>query len=180
MDEQQLQDLKYPIGQFFSPVEIDQDIIESWIADIASFPDRLSRTVAHLSDQQLDTPYRPGGWTVRQVVHHCADSHMNSLIRFKLALTENKPVIKPYFEDRWANLPDSIMEINPALQLLHGLHSKWVYLLHTLTSSELKRSFIHPDSQSEIRLDTAIALYAWHCNHHLAHITALKSRNIWV
>lgn len=154
-------------------------MITSWIADIASFPDRLSGAVEHLSAQQLDTPYRPGGWTIRQVVHHCADSHMNSLIRFKLALTEDKPVIKPYFEDRWANLPDSIMDISPALQMLHGLHGKWVYLLQSLTAAELKKSFIHPEKQSEISLDVAIALYAWHCNHHLAHITSLKSRNCW-
>lgn len=177
MDEQQLHDLKYPIGQFTTPEKIDEDMIGSWIADIASFPERLSKTVSSLSDQQLNTPYRPDGWTIRQVVHHCADSHMNSLIRFKLTLTEDKPVIKPYFEDRWANLPDSNMDITPALQLLQGLHIKWVFLLQSLTSAELKKSFIHPDHQEPISLDIAIALYAWHCNHHLAHITGSISRN---
>ena len=173
-------DLRYPIGKFMEPAQIDAALIRSCIADIASFPERLKTEVEYLSEQQLDTPYRPDGWTIRQVVHHCADSHINSWIRFKLTLTEEQPVIKPYFEDRWAELPDSkIMEITPALMLLQALHTKWVFLLQSLTATDLKKVYIHPEHGKQYRLDTVIALYAWHCNHHLAHITSLKSRQGW-
>ena len=180
MEDQELINLKYPIGKFLVPETITPHLIELSIEDIASFPVKLENEVSDLSESQLDTPYRPGGWTVRQVVHHCADSHMNSLIRFKLALTEDKPLIKPYFEDRWAELPDTrTMEIAPALQLLHGLHSKWVYLLKSLTAEQLQREFIHPEHNKEYTLKLSIILYAWHCNHHLAHITRLKFRQDW-
>lgn len=180
MDNQELFNLKYPIGKYAAPKEISSDLIDACIADIAAFPGKLEKEVSHLSESQLDTAYRPDGWTVRQVVHHCADSHMNSVIRFKLALTEDKPVIKPYFEDRWADLPDTrAMSILPALQLLHGLHSKWVFLLRSLTPEQLQRTFVNPEHHKEYSLEAAIALYAWHCNHHLAHITALKARQGW-
>lgn len=180
MEDQELSNLKYPVGKFSVPEKITPELIELCIADIASFPVKLKNEVSNLSESQLDTPYRPGGWTVRQVVHHCADSHMNSLIRFKLALTEEKPVIKPYFEDRWAELPDTReMEIAPALQLLHGLHRKWVYLLKSLTAEQLQRTFVNPEHNKEYTLSLSISLYAWHCNHHLAHITQLKSRERW-
>jgi len=180
MEDQQLQKLKYPIGKFVAPDAIDKNLIASCIADIAAFPQRLKNAVEHLSTLQLDTPYRPGGWTIRQVVHHCADSHMNSWMRFKLALTEDQPVIKPYHEDRWAELPDSkIMDIEPALLLIQGLHSKWEYLLQTLSSADLQRIFVHPEHGKEYKLDVVITLYAWHCNHHLAHITSLISRQGW-
>ena len=180
MEDQQLEQLQYPIGKFIEPATLDQLFVESSIADIRSFPQSLEEAVAGLTDQQLDTPYRPGGWTVRQVVHHCADSHMNSLIRFKLALTESNPVIKPYFEDRWADLADTkIMPIEPALQLLKALHTKWVFLLNSLDSADLKRTYIHPEQNKEYRLDLVVGLYAWHCNHHLAHITCLKDRSGW-
>jgi len=178
--EDQIQQLKYPIGKFSEPSNIDAALIESSISDIDSFPKRLADAVAGLSEQQLNTPYRPDGWTVRQVVHHCADSHMNSWIRFKLSLTENKPVIRPYFEDRWAELPDSKeMDIEPALSLLRALHTKWVFLLKSLNGPDLKKVYIHPEHGKEYRLDSVICLYAWHCNHHLAHITSLKLRRGW-
>jgi hypothetical protein len=180
MEDQQLLQLQYPIGKFTEPKNTDQAFIESAIADIASFPQSLSDAVANLSEQQLDTPYRTGGWTVRQVVHHCADSHMNSWIRFKLALTEDKPVIRPYFEDRWAGLPDSrVMSIEPALLLLSALHTKWVFLLKSLNETDLRRTYVHPEQGREYRLDVVIVLYAWHCNHHLAHVTGLKARMGW-
>lgn len=177
MDTKQLQ---YPIGQYEEPTFIAQSLLEEYICDIGSFPNRLRKEVDGLSDEQLDTPYRPGGWTVRQVVNHCADSHMNSMIRFKLALTEDKPTIKPYIEERWAELSDSkTMPIGPALLMLEGLHSRWTTLLRSLTKEELERSLVHPQHEQEIRLDNCIGLYAWHCNHHLAHITVLKKRMGW-
>jgi hypothetical protein len=180
MEDLQSFNLKYPIGKFSVPEQVTGPLIESSIADIASFPARLENDVFTLSMQQLDTPYRPGGWTIRQVVHHCADSHMNCLIRFKLALTEEKPHIKPYFEDLWAELPDARMDIAPSLQVLHGLHGKWVFLLNALTPEDLQRVFIHPEQNKEYSLDLAILLYAWHSNHHLAHITSLKLRENWI
>ena len=181
MEDKQLTQLQYPIGKFSLTSAVDRASVEFCIEDIASFPRRLSDAVTGLSEQQLDTPYRPGGWTVRQVVHHCADSHMNSWIRFKLALTEEKPVIKPYFEDRWAELPDTkVMNIEPALQLLTALHTKWVFLLRSLNESDLERTYVHPEQGKEYKLNVVIALYAWHCNHHLAHITSLKAREQWL
>ena len=180
MEDQELYNLKYPLGKFSVPEKITPHLIKLSIEDIATFPGKLEKEVSDLSESQLNTPYRPGGWTIRQVVHHCADSHMNSLIRFKLALTEDKPVIKPYFEDRWAELPDTReMEIAPALQLLHGLHGRWVYLLKSLTAGQLQKAFINPEHNKEYTLELAVILYGWHCNHHLAHITTLAHRMGW-
>ena len=181
MEDQDLFKLRYPIGRFVEPSNISTTLIESSIADIGAFPGRLAEAVAGLSEQQLDTPYRPDGWTVRQVVHHCADSHMNSWMRFKFALTEDKPLIRPYFEDRWADLPDSkVMDIAPALRLIEALHMKWVYLLNRLSEADLAREYIHPEHGKEYPLGMVVALYAWHCNHHLAHITSLKARQGWM
>ena len=176
-----IEKLKFPIGKLKMPGEITVETISTYIQDIADFPERLKGEVIYLRDPELDTPYRPGGWTIRQVVHHCADSHMNSLIRFKLALTENKPVIKPYFEDRWAELSDSkIMSILPSLEILAGIHQRWVHLLQGLTNQQWKSTFIHPEQGREYRLDESLGLYAWHCNHHLAHIINLKRAKGWV
>ena len=181
MTEQELEKLKFPIGHFVKPVELPKQVIETFIADIESFPSRLEKEVATLKEEQLDAEYRPKGWTIRQVVHHCADSHMNSLTRFKLTLTEDKPVIKPYWEDRWAELPDSkSMSVEPALQMLKGLHARWTYLLKSIKEEEWQRSFIHPEHGREIALGENIGIYAWHCNHHLAHITSLKARKNWI
>ncbi len=172
--------LKYPIGTFTKPEILDEYVIASSIETIELFPRKLELEVAHLTNEQLDTPYRPEGWTVRQVVHHCADSHMNSFIRFKLALTEDTPTIKPYYEDRWAELEDSKgMDIQHSLRLLGGLHARWVVLLKSLTPVALKRVFVHPESGKHVALEENIALYAWHCEHHLAHITTLKETKGW-
>ncbi|MGF1639046.1 MAG: YfiT family bacillithiol transferase [Cyclobacteriaceae bacterium] len=172
--------LKYPIGKFTLPSSINEDNIKTWINDIESFLAKLQNAVSGLSDEQLDTPYRPEGWTIRQVVNHCADSHMNSQMRFKLALTEKKPVIKPYLEAKWAMLPDSIsMPIEPALKMLEGIHMRWTVLLKSLTKDQLSLSYVHPEQGREIRLDATIALYAWHSNHHLAHIVNLKELKGW-
>src|SRR5690606_7177161 len=170
-----LEQLKYPIGEFQKPITITEKTLAQWIADIAEFPAKLKNEVSKMTDGELDSPYRPGGWTIRQVIHHCADSHMNSLIRFKLALTEEVPTIKPYKEDQWAQLSDAQMPVAPSLQLLEALHSRWVNLLSSLTEQELSRCYYHPEQQKEIDLKTTIGLYAWHCNHHLAHVLQAKA-----
>ncbi len=174
-----IDNLKYPIGKFKKTSTITQTLLSEWITHIETFPNRLKHEVTHLTDEQLDTPYRPEGWTIRQVVHHCADSHMNAFIRFKLALTEEQPTVKPYLEARWAELKDSKLPIEPSLQILTGLHARWTTLLRSLTDTDLAKTFIHPEHNKIFRLDEIIALYAWHSNHHLAHITTLKERNRW-
>lgn len=172
--------MKYPIEKFKLPDMVTSEVIGKFILVIESFPARLKAEVEKLTDEQLDTPYRPDGWTIRQVVNHCADSHMNGLIRHKLLLTEDKPTIKPYMEDRWAELVDSkTMPIASALQILDGVHKRWTILLKSLSDSDLKRIYIHPEHVKEFQLEESIALYAWHCNHHLAHITELKKRKGW-
>ena len=172
--------LKYPIGKFVMPVEFTADLLNHCISDIALFPERLRNEVQHLGEEQLDTPYRPEGWTIRQVVHHCADSHMNSLTRFKLALTEDSPAIKPYMEARWAELPDSrTMPVEPSLKMIEGIHERWVVILRDLTEDQYKRVFIHPEHGRAFRVDQNVAIYAWHCNHHLAHIAETKNRLNW-
>jgi len=175
-----LEELKYPIGKFEKPTTITKEILSKWIDAISSFPTKLKKEVDHLTDAQLDTQYRPGGWTIRQVVHHCADSHMNSLTRLKLALTEDQPTIKPYYEERWAELADSKnMPVAPALKMLEGIHERWTVLLNQLTEEQNQREFIHPEHGKTFRIDENIGVYAWHCNHHLAHITEAKKRNNW-
>lgn len=172
--------LRFPIGGFMKPDKLTSEILSEYISDIEFFPARLKAEVENLTDEQLDTHYRPDGWTIRQVVNHCADSHMNGLIRHKLLLTENKPTIKPYLENLWAELPDSkSMPIESALQILDGVHKRWTVLLKSLSQDDLKRIYIHPEYGKEFQLDESIALYAWHCNHHLAHITGLKKRKNW-
>ena len=176
-----LEQLKYPIGTFKAPNAYTPQLINGFLTDIEAFPARLRAEISGLSDQQLDTPYRPGGWTLRQLVHHCADSHANSLVRFKLALTEENPTIKPYFEDRWAELFDSTnMPVEPALQMLEGIHARWVYLLKSLGFDDYKRAFLHPETGSAFSLGKATALYAWHSNHHLAHVVNLKKKKGWI
>lgn len=173
--------LRFPVGEYSAPAIIDAQTLNRYIDIIGNFPERLRTETAHLSNLQLDTPYRPEGWTIRQVVHHCADSHMNSFIRFKLALTESKPAIKPYNESEWAKLEDSyLMPIEPSLLILDGLHARWYKLLLSLKADELKRTFVHPQHGKIFRLDENTGIYAWHCEHHLAHITSLKKRMNWL
>jgi uncharacterized damage-inducible protein DinB len=171
-------DLSYPIGTFSFEDPLTREVVEKWVKEIEMAPFQLREAVSNLSEEQLDTPYRPGGWTVRQVVHHLADSHMNSYIRFKLALTEDQPTIKPYFEDRWAELPDSKLPIEISLSLLDALHGRWVTLLRSLTEVELDKTFVHPDSGVQ-KVGHTIGLYAWHARHHIAHITSLRKRLGW-
>ena len=171
---------RYPIGKFVLPPVLTSVTLKEWIADIDLFPEMIAEEVSHLTDQQLDTPYREGGWTIRQVVHHCADSHINAFCRIKLALTEDKPVIKPYDETRWAELSDcKMLPVDVSLNILKGLHRRWTCLLKNLSDEERSCVFIHPELQKEIRIDELIGQYAWHGKHHLAHITTLKRLKDW-
>ncbi|MGD6879634.1 YfiT family bacillithiol transferase [Bacillus infantis] len=171
-------DLKYPIGNFQFDGEITNSVTRDWIDEIENLPRLLRDAVKDLDDKQLDTPYRPGGWTVRQVIHHLADSHMNAYVRFKLALTETKPVIKPYDETKWAELSDYKLPIDISLTLLEALHKRWTDLLRSLSPADLEKTFIHPDS-GEVTVGKNIGIYAWHGRHHLAHITSLCDRKGW-
>ncbi|MGG2092116.1 YfiT family bacillithiol transferase [Bacillus sp. S13(2024)] len=173
-----MMDLRYPIGQFTYEGNPTRDLIENWIKEIENLPAKLKEAIKDLQDEQLNTSYRPGGWTVRQVVHHIADSHMNSYIRFKLALTENNPTIKPYMEEKWAELPDSQLPIDVSLALLESLHMRWVTLLRSMKSNDFEKTFHHPESGSS-KLGVTIGLYAWHGRHHTAHITSLRDRLGW-
>ena len=167
-----LEKLKYPIGKFEKPKRITLETIGRWIDQLEHLPQQLRYAVEGLNQEQLDTPYRPGGWTIRQVIHHLPDSHMNSYIRFRWALTEDKPKIKAYHEDRWAELSDAKeANIDISLILLEALHIRWSMLLRSLTLEQLHRYFIHPETGKKVRLDENIGLYAWHGKHHLAHIT---------
>ncbi|HMJ61359.1 MAG TPA: bacillithiol transferase BstA [Bryobacteraceae bacterium] len=172
-------DLRYPVGRYQAPPAITPDQRALWIRQIESLPSSLRKAVSGLNDTQLDTPYRPGGWTVRQVVHHLPDSHLNSYTRFRLALTEDSPVIKPYDEAAWAELPDAkTAPIAPSLALLDGLHARWTALLQSLDDAAYARTFKHPEL-GQIRLDWTLGLYDWHCRHHLGHITSLRNRDGW-
>jgi len=171
-------DLRYPIGKPDRPERLTPDQRREFVAAIAEAPAKLRAAVAGLSPQQLDTPYRPGGWTVRQVVHHLPDSHMNAYTRFKLALTEQNPTIKPYEEGAWANLADSKGPIEPSLALFDALHQRWVSLLNSMTLADWEKKFNHPESGPNT-LDKALAIYGWHGRHHVAHITSLRHRNGW-
>lgn len=175
-----MEELKYPIGKPSIPSIISSEIINNWIQTLEEFPTKLEKLVENLSDEQLDTPYRNGGWTVRQVIHHCADSHHNSYTRFKWALTEDKPVIKAYFEDKWAELFDYQFPIVYSINHLKAIHAKWTYFLKGLPENDLNKIFIHPEGNEEVRLKENIGIYAWHCNHHYAHIEQLLIRKKWI
>jgi uncharacterized damage-inducible protein DinB len=172
------EDPRYPIGKFRSPAENTPAVRAEQIETLRLLPERLRAAVERLNDSQLDTPYREGGWTVRQVVHHIADSHANSLVRFKLALTEDWPTIKPYDEAAWARLPDSRKAIEPSLVLITGLHQRLVALLESMSREDFLRGFNHPE-RGRMTLEANLALYAWHSHHHTAHITRLRAHKGW-
>lgn len=169
-----LDELKYPVGKFIKPEFITKEIIDSAISDIENFPSLVKTEIQNLTKEYLQLRYRPEGWTITQVVHHCADSHINSYMRFKLALTENVPTIKPYDESLWAELPDNNLSPLVSLQLLEALHARWAYLLKTLTVEDLSKEFIHPEQSEKILFKENILIYSWHCQHHLAHIRQAK------
>ena len=171
-------DLRYPIGRFSPPAATMPGIRAAHIETLRLLPERLRAAASGLSDAQLDTPYREGGWTVRQVVHHVADSHVNSYVRFKLALTEDWPTIKPYDEAAWASLADSKLPIGVSLLFVEALHGRWVALLESMTESDFQKGYNHPE-QGRQNLAKVLALYEWHSRHHTAHITGLRARKGW-
>jgi hypothetical protein len=168
--------LQYPIGKFSVPVSYTNEDIQGWINDIKELPGKLRQVIISLNETQLDTPYRPGGWTIRQVVHHFADSHMNSLVRFKWALTEDGPVIKAYNEKGWAMQADHKLPVEPSLKMLEGIHQHLVALFESFTEDQWDRYFVHPETGTQITLKRNLALYAWHSKHHMAHITNAIAR----
>jgi hypothetical protein len=174
------EDLRYPIGRFQWEGDATVERIAEWVGEIEAAPVQLRAAVEGLSSEQLETPYRPGGWTVRQVVHHLPDSHLNSYVRFRLALTEPEPMIRPYDEARWAELGDArTAPVELSLALLESLHQRWVLLLHSLQPEDWKRTFRHPEL-GLITLERNAALYAWHGRHHVSQIAALRRRMGWM
>ena len=163
--------LKFPIGKCPKTDVVSQNDLGTCISIIEIFPSKIKKLTSILSIEELNWAYRPQGWNIKQVVHHCADSHINSFIRFKLALTEDVPTIKPYEEALWANLTDGNSDdILPSIQIIEGVHARWVLLMKSLSSTQLKRQFFHPENLKIASLEETIGVYAWHCNHHLAHI----------
>jgi hypothetical protein len=172
-------DARYPVGKFVRPAVVTPEMRRKFLAVLEDAPAGFRAAVKGLDERQLDTPYRDGGWTVRQVIHHMPDSHMNSYMRFRLALTEDAPAVRGYAEDQWAELFDArTAPIEPSLALLENLHYRWVMLLRSLTDADFARTFVHP-AMGPVRLDTNLALYAWHSRHHTAHITRLRERMGW-
>lgn len=172
------EDLRFPVGTFERPSAISSEERSELISTIKDLPDNIEAAVSGLSADQIDTPYRPGGWSLRQVVHHVADSHMNAFCRFKLALTEAVPTIKPYDEAAWAELPDSAAEVGVSLRMIRSLHERFGELLDAMSDDDFSRKLSHPES-GEWDLDGMLALYAWHSRHHTAHITKLRERSGW-
>lgn len=180
MTDLELEPLKFPIGRQAKYDQMSPEQRAQCIDDLAQLPERLVAAVENLTDIQLDTPYRPEGWTVRQVVHHLADSHMNGFIRAKLMLTEDFPTVKPYKEALWAELVDSKnLPIASSLQIISAVHYRWVVLLNALTEADLSLKYYHPQYEKEVTMLEYLGLYSWHSNHHLAHITRLKERMEW-
>ena len=172
-------DDRYPIGAFKGKDTYQKEELDALIEEIALLPDRIVKEVVGMTNKQLDTPYRDGGWTIRQVIHHLADSHMNAYIRMKWALTESTPLIKAYDEKAWAETSETKLDPQISLALLKSLHLKWVALIRGLSEKDLNRAFTHPETKKNQSLMKMIAIYSWHSNHHLAHITSLKQRMGW-
>lgn len=174
------EELKYPVGKFNPPATITAEAIQGWIGDIAALPAHLRHAVEGLRAEQLATPYREGGWTVRQVVHHIPDSHMNAYCRFKLTLTEERPTIKPYVESLWAELTDAReAPVETSLRLVEAVHERWVMLLQSMTPPDFHRTYVHPEYGKEFSLAYVTGMYAWHGKHHVAHIQSLRARRGW-
>lgn len=175
-----MEKLKYPVGEFSLEEKPGKAQLQLFIGVIKKLPEKLSDSVKELNDEQLDTRYREGGWTIRQVIHHIGDSHANAYIRFKLALTEDNPTIRPYFEDRWAELEDyRKVPVEVSLRFISVLHEKWTILLETMSEEDFKRTYFHPENNRKYTLAEVTAMYEWHSRHHLAHITSLKERMKW-
>ena len=180
MKEGDLNKLKYPIGRFKPNEEFTIEQRNQMIDNIKTFPQKLTGIVTELSESQLDTPYRPDGWTVRQLVHHIADSHVNSYVRFRWTMTEDSPVIKAYDQTKWAELPDAkTAPIKLSLNLLKAVHARWTMLMDRMTDEDFKKELAHPEWDNNLSLNVMVQLYSWHCDHHLSHITSLIQREGW-
>lgn len=176
MQSADIEKLRFPIGKYTAPESYTPQLIAGWIDDIAAFPALLKAEVETLPVADLQKTYRPGGWTIQQLVHHCADSHVNAFIRFKLALTEDNPTIKPYAEALWAELPDTLeLPIGASLQILEGVHARMAKVLSTLTNEQLQRTFVHPEHNRTQSIAFTIGSYAWHGKHHLEHVKLAKA-----
>lgn len=174
-----MENLSYPIGKYEAQ-PFSEKQLQQWLIDIQFLPQHLENAVLNLDEAQLDTPYRPEGWTVKQLIHHVADSHMNAYIRFKLGLTEENPTIKPYEEKLWAEMADTKnLPINVSLTLLHSLHARWLQVLKSIEGAQWERTVVHPEHGRQMTLWFLLGMYAWHSRHHTAHITALRERMKW-
>jgi hypothetical protein len=172
--------LRYPIGRYEAPERFELEMLDECIASIEALPKWLDLCIENLDEQQLETPYRPGGWTINQVIHHLADSHMNAYIRVKLALTEDSPVIKPYEEKLWAELPDvELVPVNVSITLLHALHIRWGQLLRNMHDGDWERTYYHPEHERLVPLWEVVDIYAWHGRHHMEQIRQLRERMGW-
>ena len=178
LNEQQLEELRYPTGRYQRPEQIDEVLIQQWKAEIAALPSDLKNVLASIPETYLDIPYREGGWSVRQITHHLADSHINSFIRFKWTLTEENPTIKPYLQDKWCAMQDALTApLDWSLIILEGIHKRWIHILDSMAFSDYQRTFIHPDFQNMMKLDGVLGLYAWHGKHHLTQIIRFKEQH---
>ena len=171
-----MDDLRFPIGKYKSQNEVSEDMYQTWLKTIDSFHDQLRKAVSGLNEEQLNATYRANSWTIKQLIHHLADSHMNAYMRFKLALTEDNPTIKPYFEASWATLEDYSGSIAPSMKIIEGVHQRWIKLLSSMSATEYKRTYVHPEFNDVFDLREAVCQYDWHCRHHLAHINIAKKQ----
>ncbi|MBA2874759.1 YfiT family bacillithiol transferase [Thermaerobacillus caldiproteolyticus] len=175
-----MEHIRYPIGKFEKPTSFREEDVKQWISDIRMLPKQLREAVSGLNDEQLNTPYREGGWTVAQVVHHLADANMNAFIRTKLIVTEELPTVKPFEENDWAETAEArAFPIESSLKLLEGLHERWTALLESLPLEDFKRKLYHPAMKTELELYTCVAMFAWHGKHHVAHIRNLRTQKGW-
>lgn len=172
-----VKNLSFPIGEYIVPEKITPGHLRAWMEIIEELPRKLEKVVLRMTPQQINTPYRPGGWTVKQLVHHIADSHMNAYIRLKLGMTEDNPTIKPYDQESWAVMPDSEMPVEASLAIIKGLHARWFCVLEF--NQHWDRTVYHPELKTQMRLDELTGMYAWHSEHHLAHILRLVEREAW-
>lgn len=179
MTDSELEKLRYPIGKFSFNANAGEKEISQWISDIENLPSHIRKAVKGLSETQLNSTYRDGSWTLKQVVHHVADSHMNAYIRIKLALTENHPTIKPYDENAWAQLEDSKLPVEISLSLIESLHARWIHVMKSIRKSDYEKTVFHPESKRDMSVNFLVQLYAWHGKHHTAHITSLRDRMKW-
>ena len=174
-----MESLKYPIGRFKKPLQVSAEDRKEWISTIQHFPEKLSVELSSMPEKYISSSYRPGGWTVSQLVHHLADSHINSYVRFKWALTEPVPLIKTYNQEAWGDLPDAKQtDIKHSLDILKGVHARWAHLLRSMSKDDFKKELKHPEFETNLSLEGLLALYDWHCKHHFAHISNFHKRTM--